>query len=416
MTANSEPKIQTVTTPKGITAWLVESDSIPMVSMEIAFRAGAAFDPKGKNGLANLTSSLLDEGAGDLDMEAFQQKLESIGARFGAGAGTLDFTVNLTTLSEKKEAAFDLLALALTQPRFDEEAVNRVKDAIMTGLKQAEERPGSFAGKAYQKAQYGDHPYGNPTSGTLESVPTLTRADIRKFYGEYITKANMVVSVVGDITAEELAKLLDASLADLPAGKKRAEIAEAPQPIVPQVVRIQKDIPQSHVIFGHLGIDRHDPDYFASYVMNDILGGGGFRSRFMDQVREKRGLAYSVYSYFAPMPHAGSFTAQVQTSNDKVDEAINLMKDQMRDIQNKGVEKDEFADDVSYLTGSFPLRLDSNDKILGYLTVMQMENLGKDYLTTWADKVSALKQEDMQRVAKRLLHPENVVTVIVGGE
>lgn len=415
MSLNAEPKIQVVTTKGNLTAWLVEVHSLPMISVEVAFRAGSAYDPEDKQGLAQLAASLLDEGAGDMDATAFQNAVEAIGARFGASAGKLELSVNMSTLTDKKEDAFNLLGLALTQPRFDSDALQRIKEAMLANLKRAEEQPSSVAARAFQKALYGDHPYGHLTDGTEESVHRLTRQDVEAFHKKNLTQANMVISVVGDMTPEELAKLLDEALASLLAGEEENAIATGPDDITPTVVRIEKNTPQASIVFGHLGISREDPDYYAALVMNHTLGGGGLTSRMMEEVREKRGLAYDVRSYFVPMPHRGAFIAQVQTNNETAATAMNLMKEEMRKIRKNGVTQQEYDDAISYLTGSFPLRIDSNSKIMDHLTSMQMESLGLDYLNDWPDKIRAVTRADVQRVAKRLLHPDSVVMVVVGG-
>lgn len=415
MSVNAEPKIQVITTKGNITAWLVESHSIPMISVEVAFRAGSAYDPEDQQGLAQLMSSLLDEGAGEMDATAFQNAVEAIGARLSASAGKLELSVNMSTLSDKKEEAFKLLGLALNQPRFDPDALQRVREAMLANLKRGEEQPNNVASRAFQKALYGSHPYGHLTDGTEESVEKLTREGVKAFYEKNLTRANMVVSVVGDITAEELAKLLDASLADLPAGDRANDIAAAPAEVTPVVVRIEKDIPQASIIFGHLGISREDPDYYAALVMNHTLGGAGLTSRLMKEVREKRGLAYDVRSYFVPMPHRGAFIAQVQTNNETAATAIGLMKAEIEKMRAEGATQQEYDDAISYLTGSFPLRIDSNNKILNHLTSMQMEDLGVNYLQEWPEKIRTITRADVLRVAKRLLHPDEVVMVVVGG-
>lgn len=410
------PDIQVVESKSGITAWLVESHNLPMISMEVSFRAGSAFEQAEKNGLANITADLLDEGAGDRDMSAFHAALEQIGARLSADAGTLNLDVNLTTLTEHKDDAFALLADALTQPQFAPDAIERQRARIISGIRRIEENPQATARRAFQKAVFEDHPYARPPEGTEATVKDITREDIVNYHKAHFNRANMVVSVVGDISAEELSHKLDTIFADIPPGTDRNEVTLAPAPVTPQIVRIERDIPQSTVLFGHLGISREHPDYFPAFVLNGILGNGGMVSRYMVEVRDKRGLAYHVFSIMQPLPHAGAFMAGVQTSNDSVDEAIRIMKHEIRDIQENGVPSAEHARMLKYLDGSFPLRLDSNQKILGYLSVMQMENLGIDYLDTWRTKVQNVSQADIQRAAKTLLHPDEVVTVIVGNE
>ncbi len=415
-TVSAEPKIQEIKTAGGLTAWLVESRSIPMISMEVAFRAGSAFEPADKPGLASLTSNLLDEGTENLSDRDFKASLERIGARFGAGADKLDLTLTLDTLTEHKEAAFALLADALKNPAFTPLATERLQDMVKAALKRQEEDPGSVARKAFSKVLYGDHQYATPLLGTAESVAALTPADARAYHAAQFNKANMVIAVVGDISAKALGKLLDEHFAELPAGDARNVMTAVPAVPKAQKIHITRPIPQATVMLGHLGLSREHPDYFNVFVMNHILGGGGFSSRLMSEIREKRGLTYGVSSGFGPLPQRGSFVAQLATKNADALPAAKLVEVEIKKMQAAEVSEAEYNDAVNYLTGSFPLRLDSNDKILGYLTTMQMENLGADYLEVWTDKIKAVTRADILAAAKTHLQPENFIEVIVGGE
>lgn len=411
----AEPNIQQLESKKGIKVWLVESHQIPMVSARVTFRSGSAFEPAAQNGLSTLTASLLDEGAGDLDALAFKEALDDIGARFGAGSDKLDTDVSLSTLSVHKKEAFRLMGLALTKPRFDSADVERVKAAIIAGIRQSEESPGAVANKRFMKAVFGDHPYGLTVAGTEESVGALDDAQLAAWHKAQFTKANMVVSVVGDITPAETLALVDEALGDLPNGTMRNVVDATPSRTVPQFVKVQKEIPQASVMAGHLGLPRTDKDYFAMLLMNEILGGGVMVSRLGDEVREKNGLVYDVRSVNIPLPHAGVFYVSLQTENGKVQKALDLVKHELRRIKDKPVEKDEFSDAMDYLVGSFPLRIDSNAKILEYLSLMQMEDLGPDYLETWVDRMKAVTMADVQRVAQRLIHEDAMALTIVGG-
>lgn len=408
------PPIHTVQTNKGLTAWLVQSPRPAMLSIDITFNAGSAYDPDTQHGLANLTAALLDEGAGDLTARQFQEELQKIGATFSSGADIQHATVRLATLLEHKERAFELLGMALQSPRFDDDAIKRVRDAILAGLKREEEDPAAQSRNLFGAALFGDHPYAHSVDGSAESVSRLTPDHIRTFYKNHFTRANMTISAVGDVTQADLINLIDTYIAPLPEGSTPHTITQAPQDQGPSLVKKQMPVPQSNILIGHLGIDRHHPDYFASYFMNYILGGGGFSARLMEEVREKRGLAYSVYSRFSPLPHQGSFEVVVQTNNDDATTSINLIKSEIEKIKTHGVTEKEFEDAMKYLTGSFPLRIDSNRKVLGYLSTMQSENLGKDYLSTWVSNIQALTRDDINRVAQGLLHPDNLITVIVG--
>tara|TARA_R110000868_G_scaffold262401_2_gene521144 strand:- start:124825 stop:126117 length:1293 start_codon:yes stop_codon:yes gene_type:complete len=409
--------IQQVSSPKlGVQALLVESQSIPMVNIQVAFRAGSAFDPQGKGGLAHLTGALFDEGAGDLDSKAYTESLERIGALFSVNPGLLNTTFSMRTLSDKKEEAFKLLGMAISQPRFDKEAFKRMQDATLSAIKSAQQNPGSIANLLLRENLYINHPYGQPTNGIQTVVENLSVLDVQNFYKANFTRRNMVVSVVGDITKAELENYLDLLFENLPQGQGRQQVAQAPEAITPVIIRETRAVPQSTVYLAHLGINREDKDYYAAYAMNYILGGGGFNSRLMEEIREKRGLAYGVSSYFEPLPHKGAFIASVSTKNKDVQTAISLIKKEIARLKKKGVTDEEYAGAMSFLKGSFPLRLDSSSKVLGYLTTMQMENLGLDYLDKWTKRIESVSKEDMQRVAKRLLHENEMITVIVGGE
>lgn len=411
----AEPHIQQLTTPKGITLWLVESHQIPMVSVEVAFRSGSAFEPAAKAGLANLTATMLTEGAGELDARAFAEALDEIGARMGADADKLDSSLSLTTLSDHKARAFELMGLALNRPRFDAADVARVKAAIVAGIRQSEENPQAVASKAFMKTVFGGHAYGRASVGENATVTALEAADIVAWHAAQYTRANMVVSMVGDVTPAEAVALVDGALAGLSAGSIRNAVAEAPAVPVARGVHTERDVPQAAVLVGHLGLPRDDPDYWALLVMNDMLGaGGGLSNRLFDVVREKNGLVYHVGSVNIPLPHAGVFFVQLQTENAKAQKALDLVKAELKRMQDTLPAADEFADTVDYLTGSFPLRIDSNAKILGYLTLMQMEGLGPDYLETWVANVRKVTPADVQRVAMRVLHPEAAVLSVVG--
>jgi zinc protease len=411
----AQPNIQQLKTPAGITVWLVESHQIPIISVEVDFRAGSAYDPAGQEGLANLTASLLDEGAGKLDATAFKEALDDLGARFGATADTTDINVTMDTLVDNRQKAFELLGQSLQSPRFDADALARVRTAILSGIKRGEENPGVVANRAFDKAIFGTHPYAHPSNGTLASVAKLDGAMTHAFWQKNFNRANMVVSVVGDTTPAEIEKLVDTALAGLPAGKSK----NADQPSVTKIadaapVHIQKDTPQASVMLGHLGIPRNHPDFWNMLVMNELLGGGVLTSRLYKSVREEHGLAYGVRSANYPLPGSGEWLISVETGNATVQQALDLIRAEVKRMQTTVPEQHEFNDVIDYLTGSFPLRTDTNQKILSYLSLMQMENLGADYMKNWVARVRAVKPEDLQRVAKTYIHPDRMALVVVG--
>lgn len=410
----SAQNIQEIKTPKGLTAWLVESHQLPMISVEINFRAGSVFEPAGKEGVAQFTASLLDEGAGPYDASQFKEELEAIGARFGGSADAQDISLNLHTLTDHKERAFELMALALQQPRFDADAVQRMKDSMVAGIHRGDEDPATVAWRVFRPAVYGHHPYANDGEGTLKSVEALSADDAKAWRAKNFSKANMVIAVVGDITPKELAVLLDKVAGDLPAGTVRNSIAEAPKTTVAKVETKKMEVPQGTVLMGHLGLPRDDKDYFKMLVMNEILGGGVLTSRLGADVREKHGLVYDVRSVNVPMPHSGMFYVSLATDNAKVEKALSLVRKHLKQIVEKPVSQQEFDDAKAYLVGSFPLRMDSNAKLLGMLAMMQSEGLGRDYLTTWPKNIQAVTLADVQQVAQRLIHPDKMALVVVG--
>ncbi|RYG61905.1 MAG: insulinase family protein [Alphaproteobacteria bacterium] len=407
-------KIEDVTTPGGLKVWLIRAPELPMVSVELNFRSGSAFEPKGKEGVAHFTAALMDEGAGPYDAKAFRDELDDIGARFGASTDTQDLSINLTTLAEHKARAFELMGLAVREPRFDGDAVARMRDAMLADIRQGDEEPSTLAWRLFRPAVYGNHVYANSGEGTLTSVGALGADDARSWHGQGFTKANLRIAVVGDITPEELGPLLDKALGGLPEGDVRAAIAGGPEVTVPAIIRKQMDVPQGTVLLGHLGIPRTDPDFYAMLVMNEILGGGVLTSRLGADVREKHGLAYGVNSANAPLPFNGMFYVSLATGNDTVAKALELVRKHLNLIRDEPVTMDEFNDAKAYLVGSFPLRLDSNAKLMNMIAMMQTEDLPKSYLENWPQKIAAVTREDIQRVAKRVIQPGAMTLVIVG--
>ncbi|MBO0332243.1 insulinase family protein [Sneathiella sp. CAU 1612] len=403
-----------VTSPGGIKAWLVEEPSIPIVSMNVAWRGGASLDPADKAGLAYLVSSTMDEGAGELDSKAFQERLSDLAIQLGFDASKDSFSGSIKTLSENTDEAFRLFGTAITDPRFDEEPVERIRGQILSSLDRKLSDPDSLAGRAWFELAFGDHPYAQPSEGTMDTMAAITREDLAAFARTRIGRDNMLIGVVGDITAEELGPLLDKTFSDLPA---KAEIAAIPQtaPLSEAAVKIiPQDIPQSVVVFGGQGVKRDDPDYYAAYVLNYILGGGSFQSRLTEEIREKRGLVYSVYSYLYPMKAAGLQMGGFGTSNSSVKEALDLVEAELLRIRENGVTEEELAAAKTYLNGSFPLSLSSNDRIADILVAMQFSNLPIDYLNDRPNLINSVTQDDIKRVAQKLLDPDRLIVVVAG--
>jgi zinc protease len=358
-----------------------------------------------------MTAGLLDEGAGPYDSQAFRGELEDNAIRLSFDADRDGFSGELKTLTEKRGHAFELLRLALTAPRFDAEPVERIRGQILADLRRRETDPDYLASRAWFAAAFPGHPYARPTRGLPETIEAIGAEDCRGFVAARLARDNLAVGVAGDITPEELGPLLDATFGGLPATAHPPEVpAVLPKVGATEVVRMA--IPQSVVTFGHGGIARQDPDYYAAYVANYILGGGGFSSRLIEEVREKRGLAYSVYSYLYDLDSAPIWIGGVATNNQKVAESIALVRHEVARMAKGEIGETDLANARTYLTGSFPLRLTSNDQIAKAMVGMLIDDLGRDYLERRNDYIAAVTLDDVRRVAARLFSGELLVAVV----
>ena len=410
----SSMKIQEVRSPGGISAWLVEEHSVPLIAMRFAFSGGSAQDPDGKAGVANFLSAMLDEGAGDLDAAAFQERMEEIAMRMTFQDGRDTLYGNMQTLTENRDAAADLLRLALSKPRFDRAASDRIRKQLLANLAFAAKNPNSVASNAWIAAAFPNHPYGRPAAGTLESVTGILPKDLEVFRKRVFAREHLKIAVVGDIDAGALGLMLDKIFGDLPA---KAELKSMPAVKLTGKDRtnvIQLQVPQSVVFFGTEGLKRKDPDYIAGFVMNHILGGGGFGSRLMEEVREKRGLAYSVHSYLQHYDQAQFFAGTVATKNEKVGESLDVIRSELKRMAANGPTAEELANAKSYLTGSYALRFDTNAKIASQLLGIQNDGLGADYVATRNSMIEAVTLDDVKRVAKRVLGTNGLIVTVVG--
>ena len=405
--------IKEIASPGGIEAWLVEEHQIPFVALELRFKGGASLDAPGKRGAINLMTALLEEGAGDMDAREFARATESLAASFRYRASDDTVSVSAKFLTENRDQAIALLRETLINPRFDAEAIERVRAQVLSGLRSDLKDPNAIAGRAFDAAVFGTHPYASSKDGTIESVTALSRDDILAAHAATMARDRLYVSAVGDITAEELGAMLDALFADLLA-------AGAPMPgkADPQfsgdLTVIDFDTPQSVVVFGQRGLPIDHPDFFAAYVVDIILGGGSFESRLMTEVREKRGLTYGVYSYLVGKDLADIWMGSVASANDRVAEAVAVIRDEWQRMHDSGVTAKELEDAKTYLTGAYPLRFDGNGPIANIMANMQVADMPLDYITTRNEKVEAVTLEQANRVARELLDPENLTFVVVG--
>ncbi len=407
-------KIQKVKSPGGIEAWLVEEHKLPLLTMDFAFTGGAAQDPEGKEGLAYFVSGMLDEGAGDLTSKQYQERKEELAFRMGFSASRDTFSGSFQTLTEYRDESVEMLRLAISKPRFDEEAMERVRRQIMTGFKFDVNDPNKVAAKHWRKIAFGSHPYGNELKGDEKSLASLTQGDMKAFLKKTFAKDNLKIAVVGDIDAKSLGILLDKIFGDLPEKADLKTVPDVKEIPGPTEKVIEMDVPQSVVQFGHEGILRNDPDFVTAYVLNYIIGGGGFSSRLTEEVREKRGLAYSVYSYLSPYRHGGLYVGGVATENKAVNKSIEVIRDVFKDFAENGPSEEELKNAQKYLTGSYALRFDTSAKISSQLLWIQVEKLGMDYIEKRNSMINAVTMEDIKRVAKRLLKPDNMIITVVG--
>jgi zinc protease len=411
--ARAEIPMVEITTPGGVTAWLVEDHSIPFMALELRFRGGTSLDAPDKRGATNLMTALIEEGTGDLDAQGFATARDALAAdlRFDVGQDTL--SVSARMLTENRDQVLDLLRQALTAPRFDADAIDRVRGQVLSNLASDEKDPEVLAGRAFDAAAWGDHPYATPGEGTAETVAALTRDDLVAAHRGAIARDRVYVAAAGDITAEELGRIVDDLLAGLPE-------TGAPLPdratfgLTGGVTVRDFPVPQSVVMFGHEGMKRDDPDFFAAFLLNEIMGGGRFSARLMTEVREKRGLTYGIGSYLAPMDAGETFMGQFSTDNTKVAEAIEVVRAEWRRMADEGVTAEELEAAKTYQVGSYPLRFDGNAQIARILVGLQVQGLPIDYARNRNGYIQAVTLDDMNRVAKTLFRPDDLHFVVVG--
>ena len=410
--ARAAVEIQEVTSEGGVTAWLVEDYTVPIVTVRFSFRGGSVQDPAGKEGLSNLMSGLFDEGAGDLDADAFQERLDEVGAEMSFDARRDAVYGSMRMLAEERQAAFELLRLAVNQPRFDAEPFERIRAQIVTGIQREMRDPNSLGRDEFARALYGDHPYGRRADGTLESLAAVTADDLRALHGRTFARDNLNVAVVGAIDAETLKAELDRVFGALP-GAARLEPVEKARLNLAQQVDYVYAMPQTTLQFVYPGIERDDPAFFAAFLMNHVLGGGTFSSRLFDEVREKRGLAYGVGSSLHTSDYADMLMIGTSTRSDRVEEALGVIRDVVRAVAEDGVTEEELAKAKTYLVGAYPINnLDSSTAVARTLLELQRDGRGIDYIERRVALIEAVTLEEVRQAAQLLLTAEPAVLVI----
>lgn len=407
--------VQKVRSPAGVEAWLVEEHSLPLIAVDFAFDGGATRDPENAAGSAYLVSGLLDEGAGDLDAEAFQGRLADHAISLGFDARRDDFHGHLQTLSSHRDTAFELLALALNAPRFDADAVARVKGQVISGLQRQAQNPETLCRNALYAAAFPGHPYGRPEKGDVDSVSRLEAASLKALSRDLLARAGLKVVVVGDITADELARRLDQVFGALPEGPPRAQPGEAlPIQGLGQTHIIDLDVPQTVLRFVGPGLMRHDPDFIAGSVLNHILGGSAFTSRLFMEVREKRGLAYGVSSSLLPLREGAMLVGGTATKNERAAESMSVIREEMAKLADEGPSEHEVAEAKRYIIGSYPLRFDTSPKIASELLGLAVNGFEPEFLSERNSLFAAVTLADVKRVAERLFGDPRLLVQAVG--
>jgi len=407
------PPVQRTVLPHGLVLLVSEEHSLPVVTVKLLVDAGSRRDPAGKEGLASLTANGLLLGTPRRSAEAFNEELDSMGASLDGSAGRDYATLSLQVLTKDLDRGFNLFMEALTEPTFPEKELRKESQQTLAAIQAAEDQPEEVAEKAFDRALFQKSPYAHPVEGTAESVPRIGAEDVRRFHRSCYRPGAAILAVVGDVTPELIqSKLIPGLTAwqagTVPPAQFTATFAEGPKR-----EEIDRTVTQATIVLGHRGISRDNPDYYALTVMNYILGGGGFGSRLVDEIRVKRGLAYSVASFFDARKYPGSFQVVLQTKNPSAREAIALVVQEMERMGAEPVSEDELTRAKKYLTGSFPLRLDTQGKLAGFLTVMEYFGLGLDYPERYPSLINAVTREDVARVAKAYLHPEKAILVVV---
>lgn len=400
----------------GLVLLTSEQSALPMVTLNLLLKAGSRYDPAGAEGLANLTARLLTYGTRKRTAIEISELLDFIGAELSTASGDDLATINMTLLRKHLPIGLELLAEILTESVFPAEEIERQKQQVLAAIRGKQEDPGEIAQMKFMEALYPKSPYGRPVEGTESSVRGIEKGALQAFYDRYYRPDRAILAVVGDVSHGEITAALTESFKGWKEGPAVNEAAPDTTPGAADFIRVDKNITQANIVIGHEGVPRDHPDYYAIQVMNYILGGGGFTSRLMDEVRNQRGLAYSVYSVFFGEKHVGTFMINMQTKNETAGEAIRIARQEMRRLREEGVSDEELEATKAYLTGSFPLRLDTNRRIAGFLSRVEYFGLGLGYVEQYPDLIGAVTRQDVQRVARRYLQPEKLMVVVVANQ
>lgn len=401
-------------TKKGLKFWFVQDTSLPIISLDFGFKGGAFFDKDNKDGTSTFLASILDEGAGELNSMNFQKKMDSIGMKLSFSSSKDFFSGKFQTVSENKENAFDLLKLVLTKPRFEKSEIEKIKNQMIASFKISNSNVSDTAAREFYKHFFDGHKFSKDDDGNLESLNNIGLEDLKIFFKKNLTKSNLVISISGDITENEAISLIDLSLGSLPKGPDAYKVIPSKKEFPNKVKFIKKKTPQSAVIFGHKGIARNEEDFFAARICNYVMGGGGFQSRLYKNVRERRGLTYSIYSYFISLQNNDILLGGFQTKNESVKETIELVKDEWKKMNNIGISAEELSEAKTYYKGSFTRNYASTSTISSLLNTVQRYELGIDYFKERNKIIDSLTLKKVNKVAKEIFLPENLFFLVVG--
>jgi len=411
--SHAAARIQHLISPGGIEAWFVQDATVPLIAMEYAFGGGATQDPADKPGVGNLVADLLDEGSGELDSRTFHERLERRAIELSFTSTRDYFRGSLRMLKDTRDEAFDLLRMSLTSAHFESADVERIRAQVISGLRRETTNPTALAGRKFLEVAFGDHPYGRQANGTLESVAKIDVADLKDYVRRVLARDTLKIAVVGDVDPATLGQLLDKTFGGLPAKASLAPVPDIEAARPPQRAFIPLDVPQTVVTFGGPGFTRHDPNFMAAYVVNHILGGAGLSSRLYKEVREKRGLAYSVYQSLLWMDHSAVFVGNTGTRADRAGETVDAVNKEIRRIAENGPTQEELDEAKSYLKGSQMLALDTSSKLASALLQYQLDRLPIDYIEKRNAIIDAVTLDDANKAARRLWG-QGLLTVIVG--
>ncbi len=401
----------------GLTLLIVERHNLPVVKVSIGIKAGSLIEPEEKAGLSSITASLLTEGTTNRTSSQTSEEIEFVGGSVGASGGRDYMTASLSVLKKDVELGFEILSDIILNPIFPEDEFNKKMKRIKAGLKASEDNPGHVASREFKKAVFGTHPYGRLITGSAESLEMIKREDLSDFHSAYYVPNNAIISVVGDITTEEAEGLINKYFAEWKAkGVKNPSLPALNNQKEKKTIKIDKSLTQANIILGHIGVSRDHPDYYKLSVMNYILGGGGFASRLMINIREDKGLVYSIHSYFAPNKYGGSFQVSLQTKNESANTAIDEVIKEIKTISTTLVSDTDLSDAKSFLTGSFPMRMETSSRIAGFLVAVEFYGLGLNYIDDYSSYINVITKEDVLSVAKKYLDSDNYILVVVADQ